>query len=262
MVAHLAGLRVIRLAMMIFPVLIITGGQPAAAAINIHPVHVGVGLFYSGTVIRVEGELPPGYEAALVFQGRDETLELKKKGKVGGILWMNVGDLVFENVPSVYMLSTSCKLADLCQQPDLEKCGVGYPALEARAVLLPAGEKKSTFFPELIKLKEADKLFSFREGGIHLEPDKDGARHLTGECFVPARMPPGEYEARLYGFRGGHGQMLQSRRFDLQMVGATKFISFLAINHGLIYGVLAVFIALVIGLLTGMVFGLGSRRGH
>ena len=56
--------------------------------------------------------------------------------------------------------------------------------------------------------------------------------------------------------------MLQSRRFDLQMVGATKFISFLAINHGLIYGVLAVFIALVIGLLTGMVFGLGSRRGH
>jgi len=44
--------------------------------------------------------------------------------------------------------------------------------------------------------------------------------------------------------------------------GVPAFIADLAAEHGRVYGVLAVAVAVGVGLLTGVVFGVGSRGGH
>ena len=175
---------------------------------------------------------------------------------------MNVADVSFQDVPSFYVLNTSTKLSELAPAPMLNELQVGYPAIEARTTRLAEEGEKHELFQELLKLKESERLYSFNEGGVQLGPEERGAVHLSAQCFMPAKAPSGDYDVRLFVFRGGRGELLHTVRLGVAQVGATAFISSLAQHRGLLYGVLAVVIALVVGLLTGFVFGLASKTGH
>lgn len=237
------------------------GSQPATW-LEIDPTRVDVGTFYNGVTVSVKGAIPAGYDAAVICVGKAGTVELKKKGRVLGILWMNVGEVVFESVPSVYVLSTSRSLAELASPPTLEDLRVGYGALESRATrFLEDGDQHGSF-RELLKLKESERLYSYDEGGVRLGPEEGGAVPVSAQCFLPAKAPSEEYEVRLLVFKDGQGELLHVARLQVTPVGATAFISSLAERHGLLYGVLAVLFALVVGLFTGFVFGLLTKTGH
>jgi hypothetical protein len=75
-------------------------------------------------------------------------------------------------------------------------------------------------------------------------------------------VPWGEYQVRLFGFRAGRGELLRAERLSVAPVGLTARVSTLAQSHGLLYGIVAVVIALGVGLLTGLAFGLVSKEGH
>ena len=229
---------------------------------KIDPAEIGVNVFYDGAAVRVEGGIPAGYEAAILCSGQRRDVELKKKGRVLAFLWMNVGEVVFEDVPSIYMLSTSSPLTELAPLPVLEELGVGYQALESRAMRSPEQTQQDADFGEFLKLKESEKLYSYTEGGVKLEPGPSGATKLSAECFLPTRAPWGEYEVRLFGFKAGRGELLSTERVNVAPAGLTARVSALARSHGLLYGILAVLIALVVGLMTGFVFSLASKRGH
>ena len=239
----------------------IAAGPQAASILEIDPHRIEVGTFYSGTTVRVEGSIPAGYEAAVACVGKADTIELKKKARVLGILWMNVGDVVFRDVPSFYVLNTSTRLSELAPPPILEGLQVGYQAIEARTIRSALNGERHELFQELLKLKESERLFSYNEEGVRLRHE-EGALHLSARCFMPAKAPSGTYEVRLFVFQGGRGELLHTARLVVAPVGATAFISSLVQHHGLLYGVLAVVIALVVGLLTGFVFGLLSKTGH
>ena len=53
--------------------------------------------------------------------------------------------------------------------------------------------------------------------------------------------------------------LLRAERLQVAPVGMTARVSTLAQNHGLLYGILAVIIALGVGLLTGLAFA-GCRK--
>jgi uncharacterized protein (TIGR02186 family) len=232
-----------------------------AVWMKVDPTEIRVGILYSGATIQVEGAIPAGYEAAVLCSGEEGSIELKRKGKVFGLLWMNVGEVVFDDVPSVYLLSTSRPLSDLAPSPVLEGLGVGYSALQSRVGRSPESAEPGGDFGEFLKLKESENLYSYDEGGLRLEPEPTGAMHVSSECVLPSKVPWGEYEVHLIGFKAGKGEVLQTERLHVAPVGVTAGIFDLARNHGLLYGILAVLIALGVGLLTGLAFGLRSKKG-
>ena len=132
-------------------------------SMKIDPTEIPVDMFYSGATVYVEGTIPVGYDAAILCSGEEDSVKLKKKGKVLGFLWMSVGDVFFENVPSIYLLSTSSPLPDLAPPPALEKLGVGYPALESRVVESSDQAELERDFGKFLKLKESENLYSYRE---------------------------------------------------------------------------------------------------
>lgn len=234
----------------------------STVSMRIHPAKLGVDLFYKGARVHVEGMIPSGYDAAVLCRGPESSVELKRKGKVAGFLWMNVAEVVFDNVPSLYLLSTSSALTELAPPPMLEELGVGYRALEPRALRSPERTARDQDFREFLKLKESEKLYSYDEGGVSVEAGPNRAMHVSAECWLPTKAPWGEYEVLLFGFKEGRGELLRTERLRLSPVGVTARISKLATRHGLLYGILAVLIALVVGLLTGLAFGLASKKGH
>jgi len=235
--------------------------RESETGMRLEPRDIRAGLFFDGASVRVDAPVPPGSEVAVVCTGKGERLELEKKGKALGVLWMSVGDVAFEDVPGVYQLSTSKRLGSFAGPDVQERFGLGYAALEAKAVRNPGDEEQRRLFAELIKLKESEGLYSIAEGSLELRVGSSSAR-VSGRFRLPAKTPPGDYEVRLIGFKDGKAEQLGCERLCIRQVGMTAFIASLARRHGFLYGVFAVIIALGVGLLTGILFGLGAKRGH
>lgn len=226
-----------------------------AIEMEIEPRDVDIDILYGGADVRVSALVPKGVEVAVLLEGEKGSLKLNKKGKVWGMLWMNVGEVEFGEVPSLYLLSTSGQLREVAEEV-LEAAGLGYKALERRA----GGE--SSAFRELLKLREQEGLFSLDEGAVRLRDAGDGMARLTVEYSLGPRVPPGGYEVRVMSLESTGARCLGSARVDLEAVGLAGILRSLAMNHGLLYGCVAVVVALLAGFTTGLIFGRGASKGH
>lgn len=235
--------------------------QEAAASLTVTPSRIDVGLFYDGSNVQIHGTAPSDQALAVTCVGPDRTLHLKRKGKVWGVLWMNVGEVSFPRIPSLYMLSTSKPIAQLAPEPERARLGIGYPGLRAHSLPTSTPEQRR-LFAELIKLERHAGRFSVSEGGVHLTRGPRGTRRFSASCRFPAHALEGTYAVDLIGFGNGKGRVLTHRTIRVEKVGTAVFIHSLAKNHGLLYGITAVIIALAVGLITGFLFGLGGKGAH
>ncbi len=230
-------------------------GTPAG--ITVEPDHIPMGMTYSGATVQVGAKVPAGYEAAIRVMGKAETLQMKRKGKVGRVLWMSVGEVTFEAVPVVYFLLTSRPLADLAAAEALKERKLGYEALAS------AAGSASGLYPELVMLKEKEGRFSVGEGQLirTSSPHGGSTEWVTGSFRFPARAPAGEYTVDLFGFHEHEVVHLGSTTVRLEYTGMARVLRSVATEHGLIYGGVAVVGAVLAGLFTGFVFHPKRGRG-
>jgi len=234
--------------------------QSAFVDLRIEPQAIPVGLFYNGAQIHVSGRCRASDGLAIVCIGEENTVELKRKGKIWGLFWVNVGDIVFEHVPLLYQVVSSKKMQDLAEAADLVRAGVGIAALEAK-IAPGMDEERRRDFRELVKLKENEGLYSIREGALEIGSRESDLQQFSVIFHFPAAVKPGKYSFHLVSFVRGRGAPLADGVISVQRVGTTAFIRSLSVEHGLVYGILSVLIALVAGLLTSFIFGRRSRKG-
>lgn len=230
---------------------------PRTGEVSVEPDHVGIDLQFGGADVTVRAEIPAGYEAGVRLMGARQRVELKRKGRIWGVLWTGVEEVSLDDVPTAYMLSTSVPLPDLAGADDLAGQDLGYAALVRDAG--PEGD----VFRELIKLKQREGLYAESVGDLTLTagsgPD---TATLVASFRLPARIPAGTYAIDVFGFRGGRIHAVGSATVEVEQVGLARALHGLAMQHGLLYGCAAVVIAILAGLATGLVFGLRSGKGH
>ena len=244
-----------------------SAGLPAAnpadrVALAVEPEEVGVDLFFDGATLHVRGAIPAGHEGAILCAGKETALGLQRKGRVWGFLWMNTSEVVFDRVPSVYVLHTSAPLARLGPAGLLERLGVGFDSLEKRTGFQGPANDRRAVFDELVRLKKREELFSIAEGAAMLGRGVPGLLEMSTDIFLPARTPPGDYRIALFSFHGGEGAALAEKTVTVRQRGFAAFTSRAAHERGLLYGIVAVLVAIAAGMATGVVFGRGSRRPH
>lgn len=237
-----------------------TATPAAQGGLSIRPADIHVDLFFNGAMLQVQGTIPAGHQAAVLCVGEESRLDLKRKGRVWGLFWMNTADVALDRVPSLYVLSTSAPLAQLAPAEVLARLGVGYDGLEARTASKESADDSQATFRELVRLKRHEGLFSVSEGTTVLERGVKDRLEVSAELFVPPRTPPGSYQVRLFSFHGGEGALVGETTARLSQAGFAAFTSKMAHEHGLLYGIAAVLIAIAAGMLTGVAFGRGSKR--
>jgi len=244
---------------------------PAPGALTVSPQRVPIGVLYNGTALDLHITVPSGYQAAVRLIGRRNHLVLKKKAKRGGVLWMSAGEVTFENIPVVYQVLTSAPLSELGSPQLLAEMQLGYEWL------VPPESPNASLREELVKLKEREGLFGISQGGLsrpgekrrspahELPPSPAGGGSQTqfsGVVRLPALAPPGEYRVDLVVFSAGHASLLGSTTVRLERVGVVRMMYRLAMDHSLLYGCLAVVIAILAGLLCGLLFQSKSDEAH
>ncbi|MCG6988540.1 MAG: TIGR02186 family protein [Gemmatimonadetes bacterium] len=241
--------------------LVLSGeASEAQESLVIQPSVVNVHMLYHESTVHVTAPVLADDEVAILLVGQERSLTLKRKGKVLGLIWMNVGDVTFETVPDVYLLRTTCALSSLAAPAVLTRLDLGFDALAARS---GGGATADTLFDELVQLKERDGLWDVSEGRVEVMPaGAEGGALATADFALPAKVPPGEYRVLAYTFARGNAELVGEGSVRVEQGGVAALITALAGGHSLLYGVLAVLIAGAAGLLTGVVFGRGARKGH
>ncbi|MBP1724774.1 MAG: hypothetical protein H6Q51_72 [Deltaproteobacteria bacterium] len=231
----------------------------ASAALSVAPERVEIGTFYRGCRVAVSAVIPAGGEAVVEVVGRANAQNLLRKGRRGG-LWMNVGETEVTGAPSLYLaMSTSPEL--LSGSALNSVWGYGALAHEVRFTGKLSDQEHAGLLKEFIKLKESEKLFGVFPGALTLSPATDGSCVVEGAFALPSTVKPDTYKVSLCVVRDGTIVDRRDAELIVAMVGFPAVLSNLAWNHGIIYGTVAVLIAIFTGFVMGYVFKKGAG-GH
>src|SRR5512143_954378 len=91
--------------------------------------HISVDFFYHGSTVSVRGVSDPNTDLIIKIASDEGHQTLREKGKVGGVLWMNVGELKIDQAPNMYFLHSTKNIEDILSRDQIDKYVVGYSAL-------------------------------------------------------------------------------------------------------------------------------------
>jgi len=244
-----------------FLVVLVVVGAPvlawaAASNLRLEPGQIGIGSFFQGQEIRITAVIPSQAEAVLEVRGPEREEHLVRKGRRWG-LWMNAGDLTISGMPSLYFFAaTTPALASLPEAP------WGYAALENRSRLTGAlePEGEAFFFKQFIALKESEGIYRPGPEKIMAEPGSEGTKKLSKVFWLPPQVAPGSYQVLLSVVTADGTIIQQQQDLQINKIGMPAFVSALAHEQPVLYGITAVIIALLAGFLMGFFFK--SKGAH
>lgn len=171
------------LLMLLFSLFQLAGATRASAMLTAkaNHDHITIDFFYHGSTVSIRGESDPNVDLIIKITSPEGHQELKQKGKVGGMLWMNVGKLKFENTPNFYEIFSTKKVDDILSREEMEKYVIGYPALAKHVEISPVAneEEKGKWFDEFVKFKEASKVYTTSFGKIEITMNAAGKQEST-----------------------------------------------------------------------------------
>jgi len=231
--------------------------------LNIKPASISIGTFYQGTDILVSGKIPDDCEVVGVFTGNSNVLHLKEKGKILGLLWMNLDTLIYNNVPNVFLVSSQKKIEDIAGQNKDENSNVKDAGFTGLSKLITVKSEKSDpqiSVAELFNLKKHEELYQEQTGNISYNAPVQGYKSFSMKINIPSRLSPGDYTVNVYTVRNGQIIGRAEKHIDAGLTGIPAFLANLAFNHSLMYGILATIIAIAGGLVVGYIFQ-GAKGG-
>jgi hypothetical protein len=236
-------------------------GQSGYLAIELlQPKQLQIDSFFHGKDIAVRAVFPGDCDLVLKLAGPREDLRLMKKGRVGG-LWMNVEPVVFKNIPKVYLLWTPGNLPAAGGSQNLKELELDFASVLSGSLPGKTGVQEESLIQELIKLKERDQLYNIYQGAIQAKRlGKSSMSQAEVTLHLPVKIQPGTYSLELIAVKEGKKSLLLSQPLRVQLSGLPAILWSLAVHRGLLYGIVAVLIATLSGLGTGVLFS--SKGGH
>ncbi len=229
-------------------------GAARGVDLAVEPSEVGIGLGYHGARVRVRATVPEGHEVVFVLAGPEEPVRLKVKDRVLGLLWASVGEIRLESAPTLLLAHAWPRTPP---REVLAAAGLTDRALEARSLPPGAGPAERAAFDEMLKLLRHEGRLAVEQAGRRLA---DG--RVETEFRLPAGMPVGACLVSAALFRDGVEVGRRSAPLTVRKVGPVAWLSRLALEEGLLYGLGAVVLAVLAGLLTGYIFGRGRSGAH
>lgn len=223
---------------------------------------VPVASDFDGTDIVIFGSIenanPEGlalgeYDIVLKVEGALEKVIVRRKERIAGI-WINNAKHEYTDVPSFYSVLGSKPISEIADIELLRQESLGVDNLGAHpsvqgdlAFVLVEGE----FSDALKRIRTRDELFAEYDKRL----EKLSPTLFRATLSLPPNVPIGAHRVTAYLFR--NGELVATNdgsSFLVAKVGFERWIYNLAHKHSLIYGLLAVFVAIFTGWAANAVF--------
>jgi uncharacterized protein (TIGR02186 family) len=230
------------------------------ARMAVEPKEIDIGALYNGTTLTTTGSVPADSEAIVRFVGAACDLHMKERGKVAGIMWMNLDSISFKGAPSVCLVSSAVDFSRLEADGGVSIRVLRLSGLKRSVQVEANGGGHENAFEEFLKLKQKEGLYREMFGNISYESSSEGQKTFRAEVPIPSRLTPGSYVVEVDAVRNGEVIARAEQPVAVNLVGFPALLAGLAFEHSALYGILATVIALLAGLGIGLIFQ--SRGSH
>jgi uncharacterized protein (TIGR02186 family) len=209
---------------------------------------------YTGTDIVVFGAIERAVSSSnrdivVMVRGPDTDLTVRRRDRIAGI-WINHDAAKFEGLPAYYFLASTRPLSAIASPSLLERYGLG--AAHLKPTVITSHHDPEPFRRAAIRQLEAKGLYTEAPGGI----DFLSETLFRARVPVPAGVARGQYSVDVYLIRNGEVVAAQSTPFFIDQSGLERRLSDFARGSALLYGLTAVFMALLLGWATSVLMKL------
>lgn len=218
----------------------------------------GVEIVVFGSVINTQSETAESglYDVVVVVEGSPSPLIARKKSNVAG-LWINTSSLRIDQIPSYYAIASTRPLIEVAENDTLAKHGIGFDHLQVPR--RPGAESSLTdteiadFKKSVVRLKKKEGVYFARDYAVAFI----GQSLFRATITLPANVPVGPLAARVHLFKDGEHLSSYTAQVKLEREGVGRWLHSFAFDHGTLYGIFTVIIAVAAGLAASTMF----RRG-
>jgi len=185
------------------------------------------------------------YDIIVVVQSDPTDLVIRKKQRVAGI-WINNENQTISGVPGYYVIGSTRPLNEFLSKDDQLELGLG---LENLRIINEKGEEVGEYKEALIRNMKNKGLYQESSGNVTV---KDEILFRANLAF-PSNMPVGDYTADVYLVRDGNIIINHSTDLLVDKRGIERVIYNFAHEYPPFYGIMAIFVAISVGLFSGFV---------
>lgn len=203
---------------------------------------ISIDAAFTGAELLLFGALDGRGDVVVSMFGPPAAMVVRQKVRVGG-LWLNGEPVELGTVPSFYSVAASRPLGDIVPadlRRDLE-IGVEY-----RVKAEVPEEHKAGFIRNFTRRG----LYAMEQVPVRVI----GERLFRVTLTLPAETPPGEYWVETLLFREGVLTHRRINRLLVERIGFESFVFDLAHERPMEYGLLAIVLALTMGVTAAEVF--------
>ena len=164
-------------------------------------------------------------------------------------IWVNGTGKIYPTVPGFYAVLSSRPLRAITSDETLKALGIGLNNIDFGRVT-KSGPDEETFRSTVIRLKEQQQLFQEHDDGVTFI----GRSLFRASVDLPVNVPIGRYTADVYLFRDGQVASKNQSTLEVSQAGFERTIYLMAFHHPLIYGLVAVLLAVLAGLVGWAAF--------
>ena len=211
----------------------------------------GQNIVIFGTIENsLQSEFEPGlYDVVVAIRGPRERIVSRRKSQVAGI-WINRSSQTFANAPGYYAVLSTRDLKDITNKTTLDAYSLGFDSLGFRPLgtQVPgrAAEGLGEFRRAVVRIKQREGLYIYNPEGIVFV----GRNLFRATVDLPANVPVGKYAADVYLLREGDVLSHNRSQLTIDKQGFERFVFSAAFDFPLLYGIIAVIIAVSAGLLA------------
>ncbi len=252
------GLRLPAIGALIISLALLCGGaegQELASGLSTDLIQItsnfnGTDIVLFGAIESAPDAMPnKDQDLVIVIRGPPVDMTVRRKGRVFGI-WMNREVVQLSGMPGYYFLASTRPLDDIATLPTLQRFHLGTANLDATVHGAVSPEDAIAFRAAAVRDLKRDHLYWESPTGIEFL-----SRTLfRAQIPLPAAVPPGEYRAEVFLFRGGQVVSAQSSPLFVDKSGFERQVYNYAYQASFAYGFVTVLMALGFGYAGFIIF--------
>lgn len=185
------------------------------------------------------------YDIIIVIQSEPIDLVIRKKEKVAGI-WINNENQMIHGVPGYYVIGSTRPLDEFLSKEDQVRLGLGLANLN---ITNEQGDDVGEYKDALIRNMINNELYKEESGNVTIKNEILFRANLA----FPSNMPVGNYKADVYLVRDGNIIITHDTPLSVDKIGFERFVYNFAHDYPPFYGIMAIFVAISVGLFSGFV---------
>ncbi|MEX0921485.1 MAG: TIGR02186 family protein [Rhodovibrionaceae bacterium] len=217
------------------------------ADLSDHLVAITTG--FAGIDVLLYGAVGEPGDIIVVVRGPERRTTLRRKSQVAGI-WMNTNSMAFERVPVYYAVASSGPLSEIAAAGELSRLQIGVENLRPSPLSIASANIVADWRAALIRNKQRAGLYVRRVGSVSFLADT----LFRTKIHFPANVPTGIYLAEVYLLRNGLVVGAQTTPLNIRKAGTEADLYDFAHEQSGLYGLVAVFLALMAGWLAHLAF--------